>query len=364
MKNSLDFKIQFSNLWCMSFVNCLAAVYVYLEGLQGELPKKCDPAADDGRICFGCGGCNDPEPQSAYFCLFDTMCGRSALQLRFDGVPTAMCALIGDGDGAGGWSGKCGTDYTTDFLFGFIGYEYRKITDAAAFKGEIAASVDAGRPVIAECTADGGAFRVITGYDGDTLIADYVLNGQQTNSPPLPAPSYGELKALYVICEKTAPRHTLKDGLTRIKRVMENNVGENIWDAGIAEITKYFISPTDDEFAQIDPEELSSFRNGVAKTITNQFNSHTFNVAFFNSPRADMRGPEFSIIRDEVDRLQTRLGGYAHAAGRFNNVNVSAIGPFRAGFGKMLISAVEDIKSAHLGLLETMNKAIEILEKG
>jgi hypothetical protein len=359
MKNSLEFKIQFSNLWCLSFVNCFAAAYIYLEGQEGDLPKKCG----EDSICFGCAGCSNPEPQSVYFCLFDTMCGRSALHLRFDGVPTEMTKLIGDGDGTGGWSGKCGTVYTTDFLFGFAGYEYRKVTDAAMFKNEIIASIDAGKPVIAECMIDNGAFRVITGYDGDMLINSYCLNGQQLNDAPCTAPSYDELKVLYIIGDKVTPRYTLKDGLERIKRVMENNINEKIWDMGIEEINNLFISPTGGEAGQINPDELNELRNRITKTITNQFNSHTFNVPFFNSQYGGLQDPALLDLWKKVDRCQMRLGDYAHTAGHFNGINIAGIGLFRPGLGKMFVSAIEDIKSIHLEMLEIINQAIEILDK-
>ena len=179
MKNSLDFNIQFSNLWCHSFPNCFAGVYVYLEKIFGDMPKKCGGGET---MCFGCACPSNPDPQSAYFVIFDTMCGRSALHLRFDEKPTEMMALIGDGDGTGGWSGKCGTDNTVDFLFGFAGYEYRKITDAAMFKDEIVTLIDAGKPVIAELVGD-GSFCVISGYEGDTPISSYYSTDQGNNTP-------------------------------------------------------------------------------------------------------------------------------------------------------------------------------------
>jgi hypothetical protein len=180
MKNQLDFNIQFSNLWCHSFPNCFAGVYVCLEKIYGDLPKKCCHASET--MCFGCACLEDPDPQSVYFVLFDTLCGRSALHLRLDGKPTEMSALIGDGDGTGGWSGKCGTDNTVDFLFGFAGYEYRKITDAAMFKDEIVTLIDAGKPVIAELVGD-GSFCVISGYEGDTPISSYYSTDQGNNTP-------------------------------------------------------------------------------------------------------------------------------------------------------------------------------------
>ena len=74
---------------------------------------------------------------SPYAFLFETMSGKSSLRLRYDGEQTAMQRQINN------------LDYTADFLFGFTGYEYRVCSDYNAFKDEIAASIDAGKPVIA-----------------------------------------------------------------------------------------------------------------------------------------------------------------------------------------------------------------------
>jgi len=316
-------------------------------------------------MCFGCACIRDPDMQSVYFVLFDTMCGRSALHLRVDGKPTEMSALIGDGDGTGGWSGKCGTDYTVDFLFGFAGYEYQKITDAKLFKSAITASIDAGRPAIVELSSDDGTFRVITGYDADAIASSfyYTDQGKNTQEKQTKTLSYEEIKTLYIVGDKTTPRYTLKDGLERIKRVFENNISEKIWDDGIAEINKMIVNPTDDEFGKMNPDDLKAFRNRVTKTITNQFNYHTFTMAIWHLPKIHDHGndPALSDLWDKLANSQDRLNKYAHEAGRFNGINISDIG--RAGFGKMLISEFEDIKNVHLKMLEIIKQAISVLEK-
>jgi hypothetical protein len=358
MTCKIDFDVQFSNLFAVNFINCFASVYTYLEGECDGRVRLCPPDFTEERKCFGCGGCDDPDPQALNYCFFDTICGRSALHLRFDGVPTEMAKLIGDGNGAGGWNGKCGTEYTADFLFGLTGYEYRKVTDANKFYNEITSSIEAGKPVIAECETENSPYRIITGYDGDALINAYRLNGQQLKDPPMPSPSYGELKTLYIVGDKTAPRYTLKDGFERVKRVMENNFEEKIWDRGVEEITATFLSPTDDEYRNINPDVLNDLKNRIARTITNQFNSHTLDIGLLRSRFKGMRDPALLKLWDEADRCQGRLGDYAHSAWRFNSVDMSGVGPFRIGIGKMYITAIEDIKNVHMKMLEIIEQAI------
>ncbi|MCL2741199.1 MAG: hypothetical protein FWE70_03700, partial [Oscillospiraceae bacterium] len=278
MKKQLDFNIQFSNLWTReSFPNCLAGVHAFLEGLGSDVPRHCDPKGENARVCFGCGGCGDPEPVSVYFCLFDTMCGRSAVRLRYDGTLTRMAGMIGD---SADWSGKCAVDYTTDFLFGFTGYGYRKVTDPSSFVGEAMASIDAGKPVIAESKADGGGFIAVTGYDGGEAIRSYYAVDQGENRRELIIENmpYDGFKALYFIGDRADPRHTLRDGLERIRLVMENNAEERVWDKGIEQINRLLINPTDEEYSKTDPDNFKELQKRFADTTVNRFNNHTFSV--------------------------------------------------------------------------------------
>lgn len=362
MKNSLNFNIQFSNLWTHeSFPNCLAGVHTFLEGQGSDSIKYCNPDAENKKVCFGCG-CENGDPTSVYFCLFDTMCGRSAVRLRFDGTLTKMAEMIGD---ATDWSGKCATDYTTDFLFGFAGYDYRKVTDTAAFKNEIIASIDAGKPIIAESVADNGGFRVMTGYEGDAAVCShYAVNQKENRREKKTAVSaYNEFKTLYIIGEKVTPRYTLRDGLERIRLVMENNIEERVWDKGIEEINKAFVFSTNDEYGKMKPEELKALQKRIADTMVNRFNNHTFNVSFFNCNQFGMRDPALAYLWDKIDHCCSRNYNYDHMVGRFNGIDVSRIGSFRAGYGRMFLSAIEDINGIYAEQLELIKQAIEILEK-
>jgi len=364
MKNSLDFNVQFSNLWCLSFPNCFAGVYAFLEGIKFEYPKKCRGGES---FCFGCACAAEPDPQSAYFVLFDTLCGRSAIWLRFDQKPTDMMELIGDGDGTDGWSGKCGTDHTIDFLFGLTGYEYRKLTDSALFTDAVVSSIDAGKPVVAELFAEGGSFRAVTGYDGEAFECSlyYTDQGSNTQEKQIKTYSCRDMKTLYVIGDKTAPRYGLKDGLERIKRVVESGFAGNIWDDGANAITEAYITPTDEEFGKMDPDGLNALKGRAIRAITNQFNSHTFGAALLHLTKLfDIaRFPELQGIVDELERRASRLNDYAHAAGHFNGIGITNIGRFRIGIGKAFVTAIEDIKQTHLEMLEIIGKAIDVMEK-
>ena len=225
MKNTLTFNIPFCGFAGTTFINCFASTYMFLEDIDaGKSDYDCRQL--DGKTCNSCGNCGKGgytpiSRQECYFFLFDTMSGRSSLRCRFDGEPTDMEKMICETDFYDG-----GTDNTIDFLFGFAGYAYYKLTDPAVFRDRILASIDAGRPVMAKVKLGKGRFRVITGYDADTLICPDFTNAQKR---PEGAPSYDELAALYIVGDKITPRYTVTDGLDRIRRVMEYNIKENLW---------------------------------------------------------------------------------------------------------------------------------------
>jgi hypothetical protein len=190
MKNQLHFNIPFTGFSDLDFISCFTSIYIYLEGitLRGG-DGRCAQSRGEG--CNSCGNCETSNPmrdlEPLHF-LFDTMNGRSVLRCRFDGEPTEMQERIGETKAEG-----CGTNYTIDFLFGFAGYAYQKRTAADNFKEAVIASVDAGNPIIARVRGHNGRFRVITGYDGDTLICPDFINSQKK---PASAPVYAELDML------------------------------------------------------------------------------------------------------------------------------------------------------------------------
>ena len=355
MKNSLEFNIQFSNLMGRSFPNCFAGVYVYLENIFAELPKKCGK-----KMCFGCACSRDP--QSAYFAIFETMCGKSSLYWRFDSTMTDMAALIGDNSRVGNWSGKCGTDYTVDFLFGFAGYEYQKITDASMFKKEIIAAIDSDKPVLADLAIDDKSFSVITSYDGDTFISSYYHTDQDkdTQEKLTIILSCDDINTIYTVGNKITPRYTLKHGLERIKQVIESTFNEKIWDDGIDQINTIFVNPTDEEFEKMSTDDVHASKKRITETLTNQFHCHIFSSALKNLPKFyDIaQDSELYGLLEKLRKCIATLSKYA-----FNRGDVLGVGLPRKDFGKKTVSAITSIKKNYSKMLEIIEQGIKILEQ-
>lgn len=101
------------------------------------------------------------------------------------------------------------------------------MTDSTAFAGEIHHSIDHDRPVIAGINAPWGLFRVITGYDGETLHDPSYAAAQNLPESPV---TYSDMEFLYVVGEKIPRRFTEKDGLMRIVKVIEYNEAAGLWD--------------------------------------------------------------------------------------------------------------------------------------
>jgi hypothetical protein len=302
MENVLSFTIPFSGFCGTTFINCFSPAYLFLEKYvyDRKVRKQCGTAT-----CDDCGYCRE---DGRYFFLFDTMCGRSSLRCGFDGKLTEMERLIGEIDPYEG-----DTDNNIDFLFGFAGYEYRKLTAPNEFKAAIVASIDAGKPVIAKVKSGGGRFRVITGYGGDALICPDYTGAQ---NKPETAPGYDELEALYIFGDKITPRYMLKEGLERIRQVMEYNANEKLWDGYIEKMGLY----TADGLNNCDTEEKKARMKRVAETMWHTFSCHNFAEVFrkyhnSNSAAYDemgdmkkLRDPKYKGFLDEI----SACCGYTH----------------------------------------------------
>ena len=113
-----------------------------------------------------------------YFFLFDTVCSRSSLHLRFEETPTETDRLINERDDDDG-----GAADNIDFLFSFAGYRYRAVTDAAVFRDEAAASISRNSPMIAQLKESCVPFAVITGYEEDRLLCPDFKCAQKSPDP-------------------------------------------------------------------------------------------------------------------------------------------------------------------------------------
>lgn len=358
MKKELDFNVQFSAFCGTTFINCFTSVYIYLENISHKYR--------DGDLCgkSGCENCGYCGNDGGYFFLFDTMCGRSALRCRFDGEPTEMQKMIGETDFYDG-----GADNNVEFLFGFAGYEYSKLTTNDEFKSAVTASIDAGKPVIAKVKTGGGRFRVITGYDGDTLICPSFANAQ---NPPKDAPAYDELENLYIIGDKIAPRYMLADGLKRIRQIMEYNINEKLWDGYIEKMGLY----TADSLNSCSIDEKKARMKRVADTMWHIFNCHNFAEVFRkylgngNASLYDSIGDMKKLRAPEFQRLLGKISG--PCCGYTHDLAWALIGleecadwtKHAAGyFGEMVELTLDRIAKNDAETLDAIKKAIDILER-
>ncbi len=366
MRNELTFKVPFSGFCGTTFINCFASTYMFLEDIAvGNSDYECKQL--DGATCDSCGNCsgggNTPiSKQESYFFLFDTMCGRSSLRYQFDGKPTKMQLLIGETDFYDN-----GSDNNVDFVFGFAGYDYLKLSDSAVFQREINTSIDAGRPVIAKVKTGEGRFRVITGYDGDSLLCPDFTNAQQN---PDSTPSYDDLEVLYIIGGKITPRYTLIDGLNRICQVMEYNINENLWGGYSEKMGLY----TADSLREASLEEKKARMKRVAETMWHTFNSHNF-AEVFRKYRDDGDAAVYDAIGDmkklrapEFKELWNKISGPCY--GYTHDLAWALIGLEECAdwskhavgyFGELVELTISQIAKNDIEVLDVIKKVIKSL---
>ncbi len=351
MKKELAFKIPFSGFAATTFINCFTSTYLFLENIEIIGISQYDCNQRSAGQCDGCGNCGKTPVamQERWFFLFDTMCGRSSLRCRFDGRPTEMQNLICETDFYDG-----GTDDTVDFLFGFAGYEYRKLNDPAAFQDAVVASINAGRPVIAKVQTGAGRFRVLIGYDGDALLCPDFSNAQQK---PEAAPTYDEMVALYVVGERIAPRYTFKDGLERIRQVMDYNIRENLWGGYTEKMGLY----TADSLGKAGLEERKARMKRVADTMWHTFNCHNFAEVFRKRDVEELKDPALGEI---CAKIGGPYYGYTHdlawaLIGLEERADWSK--HYAGYFGEMVELTLYQIAKNDVAVLEAIGQALEIL---
>ena len=361
MKNALDFNINYNRLEGLNFIQRFATAYTFLES-SAEAP-------DIHGCCVGCNGdCKKDraaEQRCKFFFLFNTMCGNSALRCRFDGRPTEMQRLIGDTREEGN---GCGSDFTIDFLFGYTGYEYRKVT--GDFKAEIIAAIDAGKPVIAKLKSGKPRFHLISGYDGDAMVCpDFLVNwDENTNKPkesrPEEPPTYDELDALYIFGDKTTRRYTLIDGLYNIRRAMECNINERVWDG--------YLEQLGGDFVKASQQERLVRAQRLKDTVLYIYNICSFDGAFCTDGKphshylhAELWNPDLVDLWNSVDAPHWVILNAGHRVGGFHGkLKKAAFISLRIrGMSAKICGTINELKDADRKLLEIIKQALAILEQ-
>jgi len=370
MKNVLDINTRYNRLESLNFIQRFATAYMYLETLTNTAGNVCNP--DIFGYCAGCNGdCKKDEAtgiRCKFFFLFNTMSGNSAIRCHFDSKPTETQKLVGDTDEE---KHGCGSDFMIDFLFGYAGYDYRKCTDAAMFKDEIIAAINAGKPVIAKVKSDSSRFYFVNGYDGDALMCpdftnkhwNFVKNGWETIGPDGP-PIYDAIDTLYIFGDKTARRHTLKDGLQNIRRAMESNIREKVWDGYLAKLDG-------NEFIKLPPEQRKARALRLYETVPYVFNIVSFMGAFASDKNPHSHylhqelwvHPAFAELANRINEQHWIILNNGHKFGGFANRDWLHVDPSEIpGICTGMCEVIEEIKKSDMRLLELINQAIEIFD--
>ncbi|MHB1483094.1 MAG: hypothetical protein ACYCYI_00370 [Saccharofermentanales bacterium] len=253
----LYFPYPFSFFRGLDFTNCFASLYMYLEKVPGRNDHDC--AHYKNEPCDGCRRCDGSlqEKQERLFFLFDTVSGRSATIWGYGDKPTTIYTDIYDNDDM------------VDFVAGYAGYSFTKYTDG--FTDLVHASINNDIPVLARMKdACHGSFRVITGYEGNSLLLAEPIGAQNKSGSSL---SVDEIDSVYIFGEKIDRKYTLIDGLKRIKYVMDCNQEAKTWDDYINAFKNYW-----GELKNVDLDEIKQRFWYAQKAM--MFNCHNFSEVF------------------------------------------------------------------------------------
>ena len=338
MSWQIAFAYPFSGFNSLTFTNCFASVYMYLEGIVGEDDYDCPKR--EGKPCTGCGNCDNTmvRKQQNYYFLLDTMSGRSSTRPDFPGKVAGM-------DNA---------PETIEFLMGFLGYGYRVVEDD--IPGTIRAAIDDGMPVLARMRDESeGAFRVVIGYDGDALIAAEPVGAQRKPATP----THTEIAHLVCVTGETPPTYTLADALKRIRGVMVGSRDAGIWDEYMEQFEYW------GGLEKVDFEEVQRRFKRTTVISDYNFNCHNFGQAFEYRVLESLKDPRL----DDVCR-RMRLS-YHHSHTR--NWQIVGLNECRDwstrrndtvewGYSECVVQCLERLKQYDAEVLEAIEEAIAIVE--
>ncbi len=361
----IAFRVPFSGFASTTFINCFTSVYMYLEGMGCPDGKVTYCSQWENGQCNSCGNCatKPHAAQERMFFLFDTMCGHSALRCRFDGTVTEMEKRINEADFYDGGSAD-----TIEFLFGFAGYGYRTVTEAAAFRDEIAASVGKDRPVIAKLKDNSVSYAVLSGLNGDDIICPDFRCAQKS---PDPAVTFGGIEALYLVGDKTVPKYSLADGLKRIERVMLFSLEEKLWE----EYKKKMGTYGPDSLGGDTPDGRKVRMKRLAETMWHTFNSHNFAEVFRSYLPDSGSRSVYDGINDVAVLGRPAFGEFIHTVnwryGYTHDLAWSLIGLEECidwndwkshYYGDMIGVVIEKLKENDEAVLECVRQMIRVLE--
>jgi hypothetical protein len=326
--------------------------------LQGTVVGNIVCNAKESKGCNECGNCS-----VTLNYLFQTIAGEWTTRQSWSGEKTKMQKKIKKEFG----NGNNASDKLVDFIIGFTGYGYKKITEK--FEENVHVSIGANKPVIAKLKDDKWpvdlykGYRIITGYDNGTLAGpDYRPAADLKD-----AIEYDEIECIYIFGEKIPQKYTFLDFLKIIEKTMDSDFTEGLWYE--------FIKNFDYEGGKLWECNSSEIKNRfkrlrkVMDWIPNQ--GHGLQTAFGNRQLLTMLGADINQLNElnEVIGPQTHLlhsRGYMLSAisDSVNDLNINDDGEFpddKCGLITATWQILDSIMDCDLKMLLAVKKAIKKL---
>jgi hypothetical protein len=355
MKKELNFTSPFYQWGGLGFYNCYAAVYMYLQGtVVGNIV--CN--AKESKGCNECGNCSVTLNN-----LFQTIDGCWTTRQSWSGEKTKIQKNLEKEFG----NASNASDKLVDFIIGFTGYDYKKITEK--FEENVLASIDANKPVIAKLKDDkwpvdlSKGYRIISGYDNNALIeADY-----RPAADLKEAIEYIEIECLYIFGETIPQKNTFLDFLKIIEEAMDSDFTEGIWYE--------FIKNFDYEGGRLWERKSSEIKNRF-KRLLNVMDwipniGHGFQTAFSNRQLLTVLGADinqlgelFDVIGNQTHLLHSRGYMLSAISDCVNNLNINDDGEFpydKCGLITATWQILDSIMDCDLKMLLAVKKAIKKL---
>jgi len=212
-------------------------------------------------------------------------------------------------------------------------------------------------------------YKLITGYDGDALkVSHFMAHNSVLEEPP----DYSEIDALYIFGEKCERRYTLADGLENIRRVMEYNIDEKLWDEYLTKLGGCEKYPSPDGLDKASPEERLSRAQNVSQTNMYMYNFCSFGGAFDVEPMTNhylhkelfdpaltevWSGFGSSWVIVDAGHVTGRLSWKPSRARIWQTDDVAKL----AALSEEVCDAVLQAKEADMATLVTIKQAIEVV---
>ena len=353
----IDFRIPFTNYSTLWEANCWASLYMHLENIPFSNDYVC--AKNTGADCTDCGNCRQSAGgiQEELYFIFHTMSGNSAHRKPYN-------------ESQHFWDGYELHKDDLEFMAGYAGYQIEIFTDDRLRR--IQSAILADKPVIVRIRPESeptelhrGLHRVITGYRGDQLIMPNTANAQ-TRKMPYATPSISDIEALYIFTKADRRKYSLLDGLRRIRRVMESNFDNGVYESFIEKFV---------ETGDANHKEMKRRFQAAENASWHNLNAHNFSETFRHRYWDELKDARFTPMIEKIDvacvDIQDRCGqicalnqDYKGRKKRPSSDKWGCGWSSEWAFCRSIVDCFNAIKADDMVVLGAVNEMIMILEEG